>query len=303
MSAYKGAVVVGVDGSDVSKAAVAYAAKTAAGRGIGLHIVMAYSAPTAMFSEGMVPPHQLVEHFEKEAEPVVQDAMKIARETEPELKITGAVAEGNPAQLLIEYSREAKIVVLGTRGLGALKGVVLGSVSAHVATNAFCPVIVTKADTADNVHSDGPVVVGVDGSDNSVRATEWAFSEAKARGAHLLAVHTWIDPEVQAAAAGIILSEDDLKRLSDEQRGMLEDALGNIKERYPEVEVDTLVTEDRATRILVEKSKEAQLVVVGSHGRGTFTGMLLGSTSRSLLQASYAPVMVVRPAAAGCEDE
>lgn len=301
MSAYKGAVVVGVDGSDVAKGAVAYAAKTAAGRGVGLHVVMTYAAPSTMFAEGMVPPQQLIDHFEAEAEPVVQEAMKIARKTAPDLTITGAVAEGNPAQLLIEYSREAKIIVLGTRGLGALKGVVLGSVSAHVATNAHCPVIVTKADTAETTHDDGPIVVGVDGSDNSVRATEWAFSEAKARGASLLAVHTWIDPEVQAAAAGVILSEDDLSRLSSEQRTMLDDALGNLREKYPEVEVETLVTEDRATRILVEKSREAQLVVVGSHGRGTFTGMLLGSTSRSLLQASYAPVMVVRPKCASDE--
>lgn len=301
MSTYQGAAVVGVDGSDVSKGAVAYAAKTAAGRGIKLHVVMAYSIPSTMFAEGMAPPQQLVDHFEKEAEPAVQEAIQIARDAAPELEITGAVAEGNPAQLFIEYSREAKMIVLGSRGLGALKGVVLGSVSAHVATNAFCPVIVTKADTVANINESGPVVVGVDGSDNSIRATEWAFSAAKARGTSVLAVHTWMDPEVQAAAAGVILSEDDLERLSGEQRTMLDDALGNLREQYPDVEVETLVTEDRATRVLVEKSRDAQLVVVGSHGRGTFTGMLLGSTSRSLLQASYCPVMVVRPQACSSE--
>lgn len=301
MSTYQGAAVVGVDGSDVAKAAVAYAAKTAAGRGIALHVVMAYSIPSTMFAEGMAPPQQLVDHFESEAEPVVQEAMQIARDAAPGLEITGAVAEGNPAQLFIEYSREAKMIVLGSRGLGALKGVVLGSVSAHVATNAFCPVIVTKADTVTSINDSGPVVVGVDGSDNSIRATEWAFSAAQARGASILAVHTWMDPEVQAAAAGVILSEDDLERLSSEQRTMLDDALGNLREQYPDVEVETLVTEDRATRVLVDKSRDAQLVVVGSHGRGTFTGMLLGSTSRSLLQASYCPVMVVRPQACSTE--
>ena len=82
---------------------------------------------------------------------------------------------------------------------------------------------------------------------------------------------------------------------------MLDDALGHMREKYPDVQVETLVTEDRATRVLVEKSRDAQLVVVGSHGRGTFTGMLLGSTSRSLLQASYCPVMVVRPQACSSE--
>ena len=301
MSTYQGAAVVGVDGSDVSKGAVAHAAKTAAGRGIKLHVVMAYSIPSTMFAEGMAPPQQLVDHFEKEAEPAVQEAMQIAREAAPDLEITGAVAEGNPAQLFIEYSREAKMIVLGSRGLGALKGVVLGSVSAHVATNALCPVIVTKADTVANINESGPVVVGVDGSDNSIRATEWAFSAAQARGTSVLAVHTWMDPEVQAAAAGVILSEEDLERLSGEQRTMLDDALGHMREKYPDVQVETLVTEDRATRVLVEKSRDAQLVVVGSHGRGTFTGMLLGSTSRSLLQASYCPVMVVRPQACSSE--
>lgn len=295
MSSYKGAVVVGIDGSDVSKGAVAYAAKTAVGHGVGLHIVMAYSIPSALFAEGVTPPQELLEQFEQQAEPAVQEAMKIARKTAPDVHISGAVAEGNPAQLLIEYSHEAKLIVLGSRGLGALKGVVLGSVSSHVASNACCPVIVTKADTLEPVNPDGPIVVGVDGSDNSKKATEWAFAEAAARGASVLAVHTWMDPEVQAAAAGVILSDDDMDRLSQEQKDLLTKALGDCKKRWPDVHVDTLVTEDRPTRVLVDRSADAQLVVVGSHGRGAFTGMLLGSTSRSLLQASLCPVMVVRP--------
>ena len=295
MSSYQGAVVVGIDGSDVSKGAVTYAAKTAVGHGVGLHIVMAYSIPSALFAEGVTPPQELLEQFEQQAEPAVQEAMRIARETAPEVQISGAVAEGNPSQLLIEYSREAKMIVLGSRGLGALKGVVLGSVSSHVAASAYCPVIVTKADTCEPVNPNGPIVVGVDGSDNSKKATEWAFAEAHARGAGVLAIHTWMDPEVQAAAAGVILSDADMDRLSQEQKNLLTEALDPAHERWPNVPVETLVTEDRPTRVLVEKSAEAQLVVVGSHGRGAFTGMLLGSTSRSLLQASLCPVMVVRP--------
>lgn len=297
MSSYKGAIVVGVDGSDVSKGAVSYAAKTAVGHGVGLHIVMSYSIPSALFAEGITPPQQLLEQFEKEAEPVVQEAMKIAREVAPEVQISGAVAEGNPAQLLIEYSHEAKMIVLGSRGLGAFKGVVLGSVSSHVASHAYCPVIVTKADTQEPVNPNGPIVVGVDGSDNSKKATEWAFAEAQARGTSVLAVHTWMDPEVQAAAAGVILSDEDMNRLAQEQKDMLDNALAECTKRWPNVPVEGLVTEDRPTRVLVEQSETAQLVVVGSHGRGAFTGMLLGSTSRSLLQASLCPVMVVRPEA------
>lgn len=106
-----------------------------------------------------------------------------------------------------------------------------------------------------------------------------------------------MDPQVQAAAAGIALSQEEWAQLEQQQHQTLAERLAGFSERYPNVEVHRHVTRDRAVRALVEQSENAQLVVVGSHGRGGFTGMLLGSTSRALLQAATCPVMVVRPEA------
>ena len=136
---------------------------------------------------------------------------------------------------------------------------------------------------------------GIDGSEVSAKATEWAFAEASTRNTPLIAVHTWMDPQVQAAAAGISLTEDDWKQLEDQQLQTLSERLAGFSDRYPDVEVQRYVTRDRAVRALVEQSENAQFVVVGSHGRGGFAGMVLGSTSRALLQAAPCPVMVVRP--------
>lgn len=296
MASLENSVVVGVDGSAASTGAVAYAANTAAKRGIPLAVVTSYTMPAAMFAEGMVPPQPVYDELVKECEPLIEQAKATALDVAPDLEISHAVVEGNPAQVLIDYSRRAKMIVLGSRGLGGIKGMVLGSVSAAVASHAFSPVVVTREDT-DRLDQTGPVVVGVDGSEISTKATEWAFAEASARGTTLVAVHTWMDPQVQAAAAGIALSEDDWKQLEEQQLGTLSERLAGFADRYPDVTVERSVTRDRAVRALVAKSENAQLVVVGSHGRGGFAGMVLGSTSRAMLQAAPCPVMVVRPEA------
>lgn len=296
MSSLENTVVVGVDGSAASTGAVAYAANTAATRGIPLLLVTTYSMPAAMFAEGMLPPQPVYDELERECTPVIEAARENALRVAPDIEVSHAIIEGNPSQALIDYSRRSKLIVLGSRGLGGIKGMVLGSVSAAVASHAFCPVVVTREDTCD-IDRTGPVVVGIDGSEISAKATEWAFAEASARKTPLIAVHTWMDPQVQAAAAGISLTEDDWKQLEEQQLQTLAERLAGFADRYPDVQVERFVTRDRAVRALVEQSERAQLVVVGSHGRGGFAGMVLGSTSRALLQAAPCPVMVVRPEA------
>ena len=294
MSSLENTVVVGVDGSAASTGAVAYAANTAATRRVPLRLVTTYTMPAAMFAEGMIPPQPVYDELERECHPIIEQARATAEKVAPGVEVSHAIVEGNPAQVLIDYSRKSKMIVLGSRGLGGIKGMVLGSVSAAVASHAFCAVVVTREDT-DDLDRTGPVVVGIDGSEVSAKATEWAFAEASARNTPLVAVHTWMDPQVQAAAAGISLTEDDWKQLEDQQLQTLSERLAGFSDRYPDVEVQGYVTRDRAVRALVEQSENAQLVVVGSHGRGGFAGMVLGSTSRALLQAAPCPVMVVRP--------
>lgn len=289
-------VVVAVDGSDASKMAVRWAANTATKREIPLRLAASYTMPQFLYAEGMVPPQELFDDLQAETMEKVDEARNIAHEVAPELKIGHTIAEGSPIDMLLDMSRDVTMLVMGSRGLGGLSGMVMGSVSSAVVSHAACPVVVVREDNhvnADNKY--GPVVVGVDGSEVSQRATEYAFSEANARGSELIAVHTWMDMQVQASLAGLSAAQQQWEEVEREQSELLSERLQPLIDQYPGVPVKKVITRDRPVRALVEQSEGAQLLIVGSHGRGGFRGMLLGSTSRALLQSSPCPMMVVRP--------
>ena len=289
-------VVVAVDGSAASHNAVRWAANTANKRGIPLRLASSYTMPQFLYAEGMVPPQELFDDLQSETMEKIDEARAIAHEVAPELKIGHTIAEGSPIDMLLDMSRDVTMIVMGSRGLGGLSGMVMGSVSAAVVSHASCPVVVVREDnTLDESTKYGPVVVGVDGSDVSQKATEIAFAEAYARGAELVAVHTWMDMQVQASLAGLSAAQQQWEEVEREQIDMLTERLQPMADAHPEVQVRKVITRDRPVRALVENSEGAQLLVVGSHGRGGFKGMLLGSTSRALLQSAPCPMMVVRP--------
>ena len=289
-------VVVAVDGSAASHNAVRWAANTANKRGIPLRLASSYTMPQFLYAEGMVPPQELFDDLQSETMEKIDEARAIAHEVAPELKIGHTIAEGSPIDMLLDMSRDVTMIVMGSRGLGGLSGMVMGSVSAAVVSHASCPVVVVREDnTVDESTKYGPVVVGVDGSDVSQKATEIAFAEAYARGAELVAVHTWMDMQVQASLAGLSAAQQQWEEVEREQIDMLTERLQPMADAHPEVQVRKVITRDRPVRALVENSEGAQLLVVGSHGRGGFKGMLLGSTSRALLQSAPCPMMVVRP--------
>ena len=263
-------VVVAVDGSDAAKNAVRWAANTASKRGVPLRIASSYTMPQFLYAEGMVPPQELFDELQAETMSIVEEAKKIAEEVNPDLKIAYTIAEGTPIDMLLELSETNKMIVMGSRGLGGLSGMVMGSVSAAVVSHAHCPVVVVREDnhlTEENKY--GPVVVGVDGSDVSQQA--------------------------QASLAGLAAAQQEWKVVEEEQTQLLQERLAPLLEQYPNVDVDMVITRDRPIRALVDAAKHAQLLVVGSHGRGGFRGMLLGSTSRALLQQAPCPMVVVRP--------
>ncbi|AZA08278.1 universal stress protein [Corynebacterium pseudopelargi] len=289
-------VVVAVDGSDASTNAIRWAANTAAKRGVPLKLAASYTMPQFLYAEGMVPPQELFDELQSETMAHIEAAQKVALEVAPDLKIGYVIAEGSPIDMLLEISKDVTMIVMGSRGLGGLSGMVMGSVSAAVVSHASCPVVVVREDndvTPSNKY--GPVVVGVDGSEVSQRATEFAFEEAQARGAKLVAIHTWMDMQVQASLAGLAAAQQEWDTIEDEQQHLLEERLAPMLDKYPDVAVDMVITRDRPVRALVENGRDAQLLVVGSHGRGGFRGMLLGSTSRALLQSAPCPMVVVRP--------
>ena len=204
--------------------------------------------------------------------------------------------EGNPIDMLLDISQDVTMIVMGSRGLGGFSGMVMGSVSAAVVSHAKCPVIVVREESdVSTATKYGPVVVGVDGTGVAEKAIEMAFAEASARKAPLRAVHTWIDMQVQASLAGLNAAQKQWEEIEEDQKRLLAERISGYKDKYPDVEVEQIITRDRPVRALADASEDAQLLVVGSHGRGGFRGMLLGSTSRALLQEAPCPLMVVRP--------
>ncbi|RAV33281.1 universal stress protein [Corynebacterium heidelbergense] len=289
-------IVVAVDGSEASNIAVEWAANAAVKRGQPLKLASAYSMPQFMYADGMVPPQELYDELEGEANDKIDNARAIAQGFSADLQISHEVRESSPIDFLLELSSGAEMIVMGSRGLGGLSGLVMGSVSAAVVSHADCPVVVVRKDTqVTEENKYGPVVVGVDGSTVSRQAMDMAFREAQARKAVLRAVFAWSDMHVHASYAGLAESQEQFDSLVEGYQDLLAEELKPLVDRYPDVEVVEIVERDRPIHALKDAARDAQLLVLGSHGRGGFKGMLLGSTSRALLQYAPCPMMVVRP--------
>lgn len=235
-----------------------------------------------------MPPGYL-EWQQSEGQELLDAAIATALEAAPDLEVTTEMVSGPPIPTLVEQSKYAEMLVVGCRGRGALARRLLGSVSSGLVHHAFGPIAVIRDEDPLIPHpAQAPVVVGVDGSPASVDAVEIAFEEASLRGVDLLAVHAWSDDAI------FEFPGTDWSTLQSMGEETLAERLAGWQERYPDVLVRRLVVTDRPAHQLVEQSESAQLVVVGSRGRGGFAGMLLGSVSASVVQAAKVPVIVAR---------
>jgi hypothetical protein len=205
------------------------------------------------------------------------------------ITVTTEMVSGSSVPALAELSGQAQMIVVGCRGRGALVRGLLGSVSTGVVHHATCPVAVVHDEDPLIPHpSKAPVVVGLDGSPASERAVEIAYEEASFRGVDLVAVHAWSDSGV-LEFPGV-----DWSVLQAEAEETLAERLAGWGERYPDVLVRRVVVADRPAHQLLEQAQTAQLLVVGSHGRGGFAGMVLGSVSTAVVNAARMPVIVAR---------
>ena len=266
-------VVVGVDGSAEGSLALEWAARDAVHRRQSLRIVHAYVWPTVYAPMAAPMPSPYESGLQEAASGILRDAAERALATAPGLVVETEMPVQQPSAALLAAAEPASVVVVGNRGRGGFAGLMLGSVGVALAAHAACPaVIVRRAERPAGLEV-GRVVIGVDGSHESERALEFGFEEAGFRGAGLTALHAY--------------------DRDDEQRGLVE-TTSRWAEKYPDVDVRYHGVHGRPAAALADRSAGAELLVLGSRGRGGFAGLLLGSVSQATIHHAACPVAVVK---------
>jgi nucleotide-binding universal stress UspA family protein len=280
-------IVVGVDGSPNSDTALHWAAAEAVRRGTELVVVNAFDsrgvgALTPTGGSYAVAVREL-------AWTLVERAVVDARVYAPGVNVRGEAVPGSPAATLVAASAQVDLVVVGSRGRGGFASLLLGSVSHQVASHARGPVVVVRG----RPDAQGPLIVGVDGSDGSVQALGLAFPEAERLGCGIVAIRVYqpTDPSWGMDVPPYV--EDKEERRAAEQQHLDED-VAPWRDKYPQVATECVVVAGRAAEVLAGVSGTARLVVVGTRGHGELAGMLLGSVSSQLLHHADCPVLVAR---------
>ncbi|MEK0216443.1 universal stress protein [Bifidobacterium mongoliense] len=282
------AILVGVDGSHASYKATWWAANYAKHAGLTLQIVCAYSLPsyaavsfdatyTAMGDDNAA---------HSDAQEILSKAKAIA--DEQGVEASTLIVTGDPASVFVELSRNYNLIVIGNRGKGGLAERFLGTTSSSLPAYAYCPIVVVPYTDDDGkvMHLNNritKVAVGIDESKWGIKAMEISAAFA----------NTW-DAELD-----VILALPNVKSLGDDSDVMaayMEDftaVVGPLQKSYPDLTINKTIVSDTAINALTKASEDHDVVVVGSRGRGGFTGLIVGSTSQGLIQHAVSPVYVV----------
>lgn len=283
-------IVVGVDGSEGSREAVAWAVAEARVREARLDLVHAWEYPYAgeVWAEAWATSQREHLLLEEGARAVLDDALDRARELAPELHVTGALVRGPAGGALVEAALVADLIVVGSRGHGGFKGLLLGSVSRHVSHHPPCPVAIVHSYRPEQ-ETTGRVVVGVDGSPASTAALRFALEEARRRKARLVALHAWSYPAGSILAVFTKLPTP--KELAAAARATSERLIAEAGGPGG-VEVELLAPEGHGAEALLAAAHDADLLVVGDRGGG-HGALRLGSVSHACAQDAACPVVIV----------
>ena len=285
-------VLVGVDGSVSAQASLAWAAAEASYRRCPLRIVHTFTWPMIGDPFGLNLTEPINDGLRAAARWILSEAENQARQASPDIKVTAELFAAAAAPTLLSQARDAQLVVVGGRGIGGFRGLLVGSVSSTVAAHAPCPVIVVhphRDGTAFPASPTGRIVVGVDGSEVSAAAIRFAFQEAARRRVAITAVHAAM-PTRQHPSLHV---PTDIVEQVDWQ--LFAKAMASKRVLFPAMDVRTKLVHSHPVEALLDEADGAELIVVGSRGRGGFTGMLLGSVSQAVLHHAACPVAVVHP--------
>lgn len=285
-------IIVGVDGSDPSDQALRWAVREAELHGVELHAVLTWGlldqhhpGGESRFDDAYDLAH---------AEAALDSYVTKAVGSPPPVPITLRPINDLPARGLLDAAAgEDALLVIGSRGRGGFKGLLLGSVSQQCLHHATSPVAIIRAGTELPNHQPGRIVVGVDGSDTARRALAWAAEEARVRGAQLEVVHTWQIP--YAGGYPYALGAPDLDQIEQAARALLDEMVDALDESQLVEPAERNAASGDPAAVLLDVAQAADLLVLGSRGVGGFTGLLLGSTAHHVVHHATCPVVVVPP--------
>lgn len=291
-----GRIVVGVDGSEHARRALVWAHHEAQLRGDELTAVLAWGLFDQLHADGGT-------SFDPDYGPA--DAAAALDATVADTLGADAAAEVRreavcdlPARALLDVARDADLLVVGPRGRGEMRELVLGSVTQACLHRARCPLAIVRSSdkpaAPKSASADQRVVVGVDGSDDSAHALRWALVDARVRGAVAAVVHAWHPPFSLSFAAAAV----DFPAFEDAASRLLDRVVDAVEPEFRDVPVERVLVSGSATDALLGAAQDAEVVVVGGRGVGGFRGLLLGSVSQQLAHHAPCPVVVVPSAAA-----
>jgi nucleotide-binding universal stress UspA family protein len=286
-------IVVGVDGSDHSAAALRWATREADLRGHDLVAVLVWDLFNQHHADGT---HRFdPEYGEDRADAALAAAVVAALGAEAATTVVRRVVCDLPAPGLLAAADHADLLVVGARGLGGFRGLLLGSVSQQCLHHARAPIAIVRAD-GPGAGGRERVVVGIDGSEPSEAALRWALDEGAARKAVLQVVHAWEAPVIYGPVAGVSGSEVDA--IESGAHRLVDDMIERLGEEAAAVDVERTVVPGGPASSLLDAADGADLVVVGRRGLGGFGRLLLGSVSEHVARHAACPVVVV-PTASG----
>ncbi|MFO7691103.1 MAG: universal stress protein [Cryobacterium sp.] len=279
-------IVVGVDESAPGDAAIDWAMRRA--ERLNCPVKLVHSVYDTWLAEGYGYYDSILEAENK----LLRDAQAKASAIAPGVAVSTELRHGNAPRELSEFSDEASLIVVGTGKKGRLQGSLFGSVSLQVASMSRCPVaIIPLLEDPEGTVRSG-VIVGIDGSTDSVTAVRIAAAEADRTGQELTAIYA---PPTPSATALRNIPTDSIRERMDEERVVLAEAVAGLTDRYPDLVVHQRLVEDAApARVLVDAARTAQLLVVGSHGRGALRRLMMGSVSHEVLLHISSPTIITR---------
>lgn len=293
-------MVVGVDGSASSKAAVEWAARDAQLREVPLRLVNvvtpgARTNPSPWAGVPVWGDGERLRHDLDTAQTILDEAQRCAMQavrSERAFPILGAVLVGPVVSTLANFAEHADMLVVGCGDRKAFARRAFGSISSGLGHHVHCPLGVVHDDDSFAARSPtAPVVVGIDGSSSSELAIEIAFEEASRRGVDLIVLHAWND-EGRLQFGRPAHAPIEYANFRAREEAVLDERLDLWRPRYPRVTVHPVVVADRAVPRLLQLAETAQLLVLGGTAHRRFAGLLRGSVSSGVIADAPIPVIV-----------